>query len=100
MAGLGECRAQSAKTIGMGPGTLAGPLGCVMYYCALHKLPPLTALVVRKSGGRPGVGLTTSEDVNKDRERVYGFNWFKRLPPSAEELSEALRDGERGHDRR
>jgi len=49
--------------------------------------------VVQKSGGKPGAGLTTSKNVNADRERVYAHEWFKQLPPSAEELDDARRAG-------
>lgn len=80
-----------ASLIGMGPGTLAGPLGCVMYYCEQNRIPPLTALVVQKKGGKPGHGLTSVNpkalDVN--RQKVFAFRWFQRLPPSAQELADA-----------
>ena len=83
-----------AKAIGMGAGTLAGPLGCVMYYCQQRGLPPLTVLVVGKAGGRPGIGLITSKNVNIDRERVYAHNWFESVPPTETELAHALAVGE------
>jgi hypothetical protein len=58
-----------ADLIGMGPGTLAQVLDVIMRYCTRHGLPPLTSLVVNKDTGQPGTGLTTLEELNRDRER-------------------------------
>lgn len=78
-----------ADRIGMGPGTLAGPLGCIMNYCEREDLPPLTVLVVGKGRGTPGHGLATVTPSTQDREReaVFAFNWFSRLPPTSKQLS-------------
>jgi len=67
--------------IGMGAGTLAGPLGLIMKYCERSGLPPLTVLVVNKETGVPGEGLTTLEELNRDRERVFAYDWYKLVPP-------------------
>lgn len=64
-----------------GAGVMAQILGCVMWFCEEKKLPPLTVLVVNQGTGLPGEGLTTLEDVNKDREAVFNFNWFDIEPP-------------------
>jgi hypothetical protein len=58
-----------------------------MYYCRPTRLPPLTALVVNQTTGLPGDGLI-ADDLNGDRERVFGCNWYAIRPPSARELSE------------
>lgn len=84
-----------ADHIGMGPGTLAEVLGCIMHYCAQKNLPPLTVLVVNKDTGLPGAGLRTLEDLPRDRERVFAEEWFKRLPPTEPELDAAFRSGDR-----
>lgn len=56
-------------------------LGILMRYCEANRLPPITALVVRKGLGRPGGGLRTlSKNPDKDRENVFAFEWFKRGP--------------------
>ena len=76
-----------AKMIGMGPGTLARPLGHVMKYCAVNGLPPLTTLVVNQETGMPGWGLSTmvrAEDQVREREHVYAHDWLTLLPPSAQ----------------
>ena len=85
-----------AELIGMGPGTLAGPLGCIMYFCEQQGLPPLTALVVQKRGGRPGQGLTSvnPKEIDEQRQKVYACWWFRRLPPSAQDFAEAYVEGE------
>ncbi len=71
-----------AGVLGMGgAGVMAGFLGPIMYYCQEKNLPPLTVLVVNKDDGRPGEGLTTLEDVNKDREMVFAHDWFGLKPP-------------------
>jgi alkylated DNA nucleotide flippase Atl1 len=73
-----------AERIGLGGGAraLAQILGIVMRYCEENKLPPLTVLVVKKGTGKPGTGLTTIEEVNRDRESVFGFGWHRLTPPS------------------
>ncbi|MFN7985239.1 MAG: hypothetical protein U0Q11_25645 [Vicinamibacterales bacterium] len=82
-----------ADAIGMGAGTLAQVLGSIMYYCEQQDLPPLTALVVKKDTGIPGVGLTTLEDLASDRERVFSYEWLKMLPPSADRFRRAYETG-------
>ena len=46
----------------------------IMRYCERHGYPPLTVLVVNQESGLPGDGLTTLEETNADRERVYRFD--------------------------
>jgi len=64
-----------------GAGVLAPILGCIMWYCQENNLPPLTVLVVNAETGLPGEGLTTLEDVNRDREAVFAYDWFSIEPP-------------------
>ena len=59
---------------------LAPILGQIMNYCKNTGLPPLTCLVVNQDTGLPGAGLSTVEDLPRDREAVYRKNWFG-LPP-------------------
>lgn len=65
---------------GMGAGTQAQTLGMIMRYCDRKRLPPLTSLIVKKKTGRPGSGLTTVVDLDKDREKVFRHNCFGRSP--------------------
>lgn len=63
-----------------GAGVFAQILGCIMRYCNDKQLPPLTCLIVNQSTGLPGAGLTTVEDLPKDREAVYKQNWYVLYP--------------------
>jgi alkylated DNA nucleotide flippase Atl1 len=64
-----------------GAGVLAQILGQIMNHCKEQGLPPLTCLVVNQDTGLPGSGLSTVEDLPRDREAVYRQNWFS-LPPA------------------
>lgn len=63
-----------------GAGVFAHILGCIMKYCESNDLPPLTCLVVNQTTGLPGAGLTTIDDLPKDREAVYSHNWYAMHP--------------------
>lgn len=63
-----------------GAGVLAQILGCIMNYCDDSGLPPLTCLIVNKTTGLPGIGLTTVENLPAAREEVYKLNWFALNP--------------------
>jgi len=63
-----------------GAGVLAQILGLIMNYCEQNGLPPLTVLVVNQDSGIPGSGLTTVENLPKDRESVYRQDWYSRYP--------------------
>ena len=63
------------------PAQALGPhLEHIQSYCLENDLPPLTVLVVKTSGGRPGSGFHTAEDVDRARESVFVHNWFG-MPP-------------------
>lgn len=81
-----------ATALGMAPqAAIAVPnfLGPIMHYCRQRELPPLTVLVVNHETGAPGEGLTTIEDVNRDREWVFANNWFELEPPESGNFREA-----------
>jgi hypothetical protein len=75
-----------------GAGVMAQILGCIMWFCEENKLPPLTVLVVNQETGLPGEGLTTLEEVNKDREAVFNFNWFGIDPPQNDDFENVDRN--------
>ena len=79
-----------AELIGMGNISvgLTQPLVLLMNYCKENNLPPLTILVVQKYTGIPGQGLTTIEDLNKDREDVFNYEWYKLKPLTFSDLTE------------
>jgi len=74
-----------------GAGVLAQFLGPIMWYCDDRGLPPLTVLVVNQQTGQPSEGLTTSENFDEDRERVFKHDWFSIEPPGTHEFEEADR---------
>ncbi len=79
-----------AERVGFrGAGVFAGILGHVMHWCKQNDLPALTALVVGSDTGKPGSGLTTVDDREAAREKVFEFNWYSIIPPSGEELAAA-----------
>ena len=65
-------------------------LGCIMHYCQQNELPPLTILVVNRSGV-PGGGFTDENQVNyhQRREDVFNFPWFRIVPPSIDDFQQA-----------
>ena len=72
-------------------GVLDRILGHVAFYCVDNKLPALTSIVVGKGRGTPGCDIPIDlKTVDKEREKVYGFNWYDVYPPTAEELHEAF----------
>lgn len=72
-----------------GAGVFAQMLDRIMVYCDKKALPPLTCLVVNQSSGLPGSGLRTVEDLPRDREDVYGTNWYAMYPPQIADFEEA-----------
>jgi alkylated DNA nucleotide flippase Atl1 len=72
------------------PAVAMGPiLGHIMRYCECNRLPPLTVLIVGAGSGQPSHGLTASQDRERDREIVYGFDWYSRVPLQANDLGDA-----------
>lgn len=70
-----------AKILGMGgAGVMSQFLEPIIRYCDENGLPPLTVLAVNRETGLPGVGLTTLEEVNSDREKVFRHDWFDLEP--------------------
>jgi hypothetical protein len=65
-------------------------LNHIMCFCDQNNLPPLTALVVNKGTGAPGEGLTTLKNPDSDRERVFNVNWYDLVPPTPDQLRQAV----------
>ncbi len=79
-----------AGSIGI-PGAAHGMgeyLNPIMWYCANHGLPPLTAVVVNQDTGRPGEGLITvnQENIDAEWESVFRYDWRGVYQPTPEEL--------------
>ena len=73
-----------------GAGVMSFFLEPVMRYCDRNGYPPLTVLVVNQETGLPGGGLTTLEEANADRERVYRFDWFAIRPPESNDFRDVM----------
>lgn len=69
-------------------------LGDIMYYCQQNDLPPLTIIVVNKSGV-PGSGFSAEriEDYHQRREDVFNYPWYEDFPPSVNDLIQARKQG-------
>lgn len=80
-----------AELIGVGAQaaiTIKLYLGILMRYCEANRLPPITALVVKKGIGQPGSGLRTlSAHPDRDREKVFAHEWFKQRPLTCSDLA-------------
>ena len=68
------------------PNEIGYLLGPIMYYCQVHKMPPLTSLIVNKRLGIPGKGLSTckissKEELRKVHKRVFAYEWEKIQNP-------------------
>jgi len=63
-------------------------IGCflrpIQDYCHFHGLPPLTSLILSEEEGPQASNET--EDVFKERTRVYFFDWFSQKSPTPEDL--------------
>ena len=86
---LRQCAAQSkvitytdlGKKVGLPARGTAFPLYDVRDECLRRNLPPLTAIVIRKKDGLPGLGLkpdgtqVTKVEVRDMQSRVFAFDW-------------------------
>lgn len=64
------------------------PLYYLKHWCEVNGLPPLTVIVVNQETGKPGSGLAL-DDLDKAREDVFNYPWYRLVPPTAEELHAA-----------
>lgn len=75
-------------------GVLNEILGHVAFYCQDNKLPALTAIVVGKGRGTPGVEIPVDpKEMDREREKVYSYNWFNVVPPSIHDLAASFAKG-------
>ena len=58
--------------------------------CKQRGWPQLTVLVVNKTG-LPGHHLEL-DDPDRERERVYDFDWFALVPPETGDFETAIKD--------
>jgi hypothetical protein len=80
---------QSTGMMAPGVGKCLDP---IQSYCRVHKLPPLTVLVVGKDDGMPGTGFSAAADVPMAQAEVYKHDWTVNRCPSREEFEQVARD--------
>ncbi len=73
---------------------LSDILGHILYYCQQHGLPLLSSLVVNQATGLPGEGIgLAGEKIPVEQMKVFQYNWFEVVPPTAAELQAAYATG-------
>ena len=71
------------------PLTLRSDLDPIDGYCNEHGLPPLAVVCVDRKTGEPSRGNVGVFRLDKNRERVFNYDWFALVPPTPEEIKEA-----------
>ena len=72
-------------------GVLDEILGHVAFFCSDNKLPALTLIVVGKGRGTPGADIPVDPKVvDREHEKVYGYDWCNVCPPSPAQLADSL----------
>jgi hypothetical protein len=72
-------------------GVLDKILGHVAFFCSDNKLPALTSIVVGKDRGTPGADIPVNPKImDREREKVYVYDWYNVYPPSAIQFAKAF----------
>lgn len=79
------------RLTGMHTAGVGAVLEPIQSYCMLNSLPALSALVVNKATGLPGVGFIAAEDVPREFIRIFEQDWLSVGCPSPDALAEAVR---------
>lgn len=81
-------RGKGAPSLGRRVGQWKGlKLGHLWTYCKNRKFPLLPVIVVTKKTGKPAdLAPYNPPDLDKERERVFEFNWYAYFPPSESDL--------------
>lgn len=79
------------RLTGMHPAGLGQVLERIQSYCLLHKIPPLSALVVSKETGLPSPGFVATTDVPRAFITIFEHDWLAETCPSPEQLEQAAR---------
>src|SRR5438552_787020 len=65
------------KLMGVAPRGLGRLLEPLQSYCLLRKIPPITAIMVRRNTGRPGSGFSATPNPTQDQHEVFAFRWLE-----------------------
>jgi hypothetical protein len=73
-----------------GPNLLARPLDLITRWCQHHRVPAIASLVVEQATGlpAPGFAAVSRDEIPREQERVWAFDWYAIFPPTIEELVE------------
>jgi hypothetical protein len=64
----------------------------IQSYCLVKGLSPLTILVVSEKTGLPGVGFTAAQDIPRDQQAVFSYDWLAHGGPSPASFETAVRE--------
>jgi hypothetical protein len=64
-------------------------LRSIQQFCAEHRLPPLTSIIVNKVTGLPGDGFIAAANVPAAQLQTFETNWLDVEAPSEELLIDA-----------
>jgi hypothetical protein len=72
------------------PNLSAKPLALITRWCQHHSLPALASLVVEQATGLParGFAAVSRDEIPREQERVWAFDWYAIFPPTIDELVE------------
>jgi hypothetical protein len=79
------------RLIGVPQQGLGHLLEPIQSYCMVHKLPPLTSLVVSRQTGLPSPGFVAAQNVPLEQVRVFEFDWLEHTAPTPELLEQAAK---------
>lgn len=62
----------------------------IAFLCQQERLPPLTIIVVNEDG-MPGEGFNQvpRDEIDRQREKTFAYNWFGLFPPTTTEFRSA-----------
>ena len=63
----------------------------IQSYCLVHKLPPLSILVVSKATGLPGSGFIAAADIPRHQAKVFRHDWLAMGCPSPDDFAQAVK---------
>src|SRR5688500_220219 len=81
------------QLVGMARQGLGQVLEPIQSYCLAERLPALTAIVVRKDSGLPGLGFIASTEIPREQLRVFEQDWMAHGCPSPEAFERAAESG-------